>query len=295
MLNLNDLYIFVQVIDHGGFAPAARQLKVPKSTLSKRTAELEKNLGVRLITRTTRRFVPTDIGRELYRHAAAMLVEAEAAEELVQGRLAEPSGTVRITCSVPTAQISLADLLPGLALSYPKLHVVLHATDRFVDIVQERFDIAVRDHFAPLPDSDLIQRQIGEQATYLVAAPAYLARKGEPRVPEDLKDHDALLSSLGSDHWDLENREGDRFRVQPPVRFTADESQVLLQAARAGLGITCLPDKFCTKAFAKGTLARVLPDWTAGKVRTSLLMPHRRGLLPSVRAAADYLADCLLT
>jgi DNA-binding transcriptional LysR family regulator len=289
MLNLNDLRLFALVVDHGGFAPAARALSMPKSTLSKRVAELERRLGVRLIQRTSRSFSVTETGRDFHRHATAMLIEAEAAEEVVKGRLAEPSGTVRITASVPTAQMLLAPVLPELARAYPKIGIVLQATDRFVDIVQEGFDIALRSHFAALPDSGLIQRQIEFDPSWLVAAPAYLEGRGEPRAPEELERHDGLMVDPAQNVWRLADGVGAEIEVSPAPRFHADESVVLLEAARAGLGIACLPAKLCRSMVADGALRRVLPGWTAGGVTTTLLMPHRRGQLPSVRAVADFL------
>ncbi|KSV78126.1 LysR substrate-binding domain-containing protein [Ensifer sp. ENS08] len=293
MRNLNDFIVFAHVVDHKGFAPAARALNVPKSTLSKRVAELEKTLGVRLINRTSRRFTVTEIGEDFYRHASAMLIEAEAAEAIVKGRLAEPSGTVRITASVPTAQMMLAGLLPPLAQAYPKMRVMLHATDRFVDVVQEGFDIAVRDHFAPLPDSGMVQRRVANDAILLVAAPAYLENRGHPREPSDLSRHDGLLASLTSEGWTMRNDAGVVVRVRPMPRFLADESSVLLEAAVSGLGITALPRKICRAAIEAGSLVRVLADWEAGSVTTTLLMPHRRGQLPSVRAVVDFIVTHL--
>ena len=293
MRNLNDFIVFAHVVDHKGFAPAARALNVPKSTLSKRVAELEKTLGVRLINRTSRRFTVTEIGEDFYRHASAMLIEAEAAEAIVKGRLAEPSGTVRITASVPTAQMMLAGLLPPLAQAYPKMRVMLHATDRFVDVVQEGFDIAVRDHFAPLPDSGMVQRRVANDAILLVAAPAYLENRGHPREPSDLSRHDGLLASLASEGWTMRNDAGVVVRVRPMPRFLADESNVLLEAAVSGLGITALPRKICRAAIEAGSLVRVLADWEAGSVTTTLLMPHRRGQLPSVRAVVDFIVTHL--
>lgn len=295
MRNLNDFIVFVHVVDHKGFAPAARALNVPKSTLSKRVAELEKTLGVRLINRTSRRFTVTEIGEDFYRHASAMLIEAEAAEAIVKGRLAEPSGTVRITASVPTAQMMLAGLLPPLAKTYPKMKVMLHATDRFVDVVQEGFDIAVRDHFAPLPDSGMVQRRVATDAILLVAAPAYLERSGHPREPSDLSRHDGLLASLSTEGWTMRNDAGVVVRARPMPRFLADESNVLLEAAVSGLGITALPRKICRAAIEAGSLVRVLADWEAGSVTTTLLMPHRRGQLPSVRAVVDFIVAHLST
>jgi len=290
MRNLNDYYFFVQVVEHGGFAQAARHTGAPKSTLAKRVAALESELGVRLIQRTSRRFTVTELGQEFYRHAAAMLIEADAAEDVVKGRLAEPSGTVRITASVPTAQGILAKVLVGLAAAHPKVHVVLHVTDRFVDMVQEGFDIALRDHFAPLPDSGLVQRVVAVDPVCLVASPAYLATMGTPQLPQDLAGHAGLMGSMVGGPWRLENNEGATQEVSIVPRLHADESTVLLRAVEEGLGIACLPQRMCGEAIAAGRVQRVLPQWRAGSVTTTLLMPHRRGQLPSVRLVADAIA-----
>jgi DNA-binding transcriptional LysR family regulator len=185
MLNLNDLQMFMQVIDHGGFTAASKVLGTPKQTLSKRVAELERRAGVRLIQRTSRSFTVTELGRELYRHAVAMVTEAGAAEDLIKGRLAEPSGLVRITAAIPTVQTQLAPLLPRIATAYPKIRIELHASDRFVDVVQEGYDIALRAHFVPLPDSDLVQRRLGTEYFWLVASPSYLKGRS-PTDPDDI-------------------------------------------------------------------------------------------------------------
>ncbi|OWJ67737.1 LysR family transcriptional regulator [Inquilinus limosus] len=290
VLNLNDLILFVRAVDAGGFAAVARRLGLPKSTISKRVAELEAALGARLIHRTSRSFVLTELGRDFYDHARGAMIEAEAAEGVVRRRLAEPSGTVRITASVPTAQFRLAGLLPVLARAYPKIRLQLHVTDRFVDLVQEGFDIAVRSHFAPLPDSELMQRRMAVERITLVAAPDYLARRGIPAGPEDLAEHDGLLTAPSATVWRLRHRDGREVQVAPASSFTADESVVLRQAAAAGLGIACLPETMTAEARADGTLAPVLPEWEAGTVWTTLLTPHRRGQLPAIRAVIDFLA-----
>jgi DNA-binding transcriptional LysR family regulator len=289
MLNLNDLLVFVQVVDHGGFAAAGRALGIPKSTLSKRLSELEKAIGVRLVQRTSRSFAVTEIGRDFHRHAAAMLIEAEAAEHVIKGRLAEPSGTVRITASLPIAQFHLAALLPRLAASYPKVRIMLDVSDRFVDIVQEGFDIAIRNHFAPLPDTDLVQRRIYYDPAWLVTSADYFREKGMPSRPEEANGLDGLMASSSDRVWTLHDGEGAVAEIAPSPRYFANETVSLREAARAGLGVACLASSFCAPLIDSGALVRILPDWTARGVATTLLMPHRRGQLPSVRVVADHL------
>ncbi|HEY9321911.1 DNA-binding transcriptional LysR family regulator [Achromobacter deleyi] len=289
MLNLNDLHFFAQAVDSGGFAAAARRLGCPKSTVSKRVATLEATLGVQLLHRTSRRFTLTDVGRDVYDHARAVMIEAEAAQAVVHRRLAEPSGTVRITASVPIAQFQLADRLPILARQYPKLRIQLHVTDRFIDLVQEGFDLAIRSHFAALPDSDLVQRRMSEEPITLVAAPSYVARRGEPPVPEALSEHDGLMTNMTMKRWRLGDASGRIVEVAPQPLLYADESVSLMKAAEAGLGIVCLPEMISAQAVNEGRLVRVLPAWTAGSVMTTILTPHKRGQLPAVRAVIDFL------
>jgi len=288
--NFNDLHIFVQAVDSGGFAAAARHLGVPKSTVSKRVAELETDLGIRLIHRTSRSFVLTEVGKDFYDHARAAVIEAEAAESVVQQRQAEPQGTVRITASVPVAQLHLADRLPALARAYPKLDLQLHVTDRFVDLVREGFDIAIRSHFAPLPDSDLMQRRMRVERITLLASPDYLALRGTPGCPEDLAGHDGLMTGPASRTWYLRDNDGREVQVAPMARLVADEASVLLRAAAAGLGIACLPETLSAGSIESGELIQVLPGWSAGSVTSTILTPHRRSQLPSVRAVIDFLA-----
>jgi DNA-binding transcriptional LysR family regulator len=289
MLNLNDLHFFVQAVDAGGFAAAGRRLGCPKSTVSKRVAELEAALGVRLVHRTARRFVLTDVGQDFHVHARAAIIEAEAAQSAVHTRLAEPAGTVNITASVPTAQFRLADQLPLLAREYPKVQVRLHVTDRFVDLVQEGFDIAVRSHMAPLPDSGLVQRQLRTQPIVLVASPDYLALRGVPAAPADLASHDGLVAGPSSRVWQLRNADVGEVAIAPIPRLLVDEPTALLRCAEASLGIAPLPRTFAASALEAGRLCPVLPGWNVGTVTTTLLVPHRRGQLPAVRAVIDFL------
>lgn len=280
-------------MEHGGFAAASRRLGVPKSTISKRVAQLEASLGARLIQRTSRSFTLTEVGRDFHEHARAAMIEAEAAERVVRRRTVEPSGPVRLTVSVPVAQVYLSASIPKLVRAYPKIELFVDVTDRFVDIVQEGYDIAVRSHFAPLPPSGLVQRPVSVEPFILVAAPSYLAGRDPIETPTELAAHRGLVSDRSARTWRLFGPEGRRIDVAPIPVMVANESTVLAGAAEAGLGIAVLPASFCRARLRAGSLVRVLPAWDAGRVTTTLLMPHRRGQLPAVRATAEFLITAL--
>lgn len=149
----------------------------------------------------------------------------------------------------------------------------------------------MRSHFAPLPDSGLVQRQLLVEPIILVASPAYLAQRDAPLSPADLPHHDGLLTGASAATWTLFHPSGERSQAKPRPTMVANESTVLAQAAIAGLGITCLPERMCLEALSSASLVRVLPQWNAGTVTTTLVMPHRRGQLPSVRATVEFLVE----
>jgi DNA-binding transcriptional LysR family regulator len=217
MLDLNDFFYFVHVVDRGGFTAASRALRLPKSTLSHRIRQLEAGLGVRLLNRTSRRFGITDAGGEFYRHAAEMLQQAEQAEASIRHRLSEPIGTVRFTSGMATMQFALREVVADFLVRHPKVNVVAHATDQNVDIVGENYDIAVRAHSDLLPSSTLVQRTLAPAPWLLFGGAAYLDANGSPTTPEDLRKHSSLFmmrtgvsptwrlrqARLGRDHLDL--------------------------------------------------------------------------------------------
>lgn len=297
MFNLDDAYLFAQVVEHGGFTAAARATGLAKSTLSKRVGVLEEQLGVRLLHRNSRTLSLSEAGEEFYRHVSAMLVEAEAAEARIKNRLAAPRGKVRITASVITARHHLAPILPAVAGKYRDVQIMLHATDRMVDIVQESFDIALRDHHDPLPSSELLQQRIGFEPDFLVAAPSYVERAGIPADPESLQEHEGLLngSIMKPPSWCLQDGNGVSLNVASRMRAFSDDPETLVSMALAGLGIAALPRCQCEPHIVRGTLIRVLPAWFAGGATTTLLVPYRRGRLPAVRAVADELVGALRT
>lgn len=288
--DLNDLHYFVRIVDSGGFAAASRALHVPKSSLSRRVQALEERLGTTLIHRTSRSFAVTAAGREVYRHALGMIVEAEAAQEAVKRWLAEPAGTIRLTCSIGIARY-MTGLMTRFLLTHPRVGIVQHVTNRFVDLVEEGFDVGVRGHTVPLPDSALVQRSLGRTPWHLFAAPEHLDRYGSPIEPAELAGRPGLMLGSRGDEpvWRLSGSDGMAMAVRFAPRLASDDLETLKNAAMAGLGILTAPAYACHAETKARSLRQVLPAWTAGEGSISLLMPSRRGLLPSVRAFSDFL------
>jgi DNA-binding transcriptional LysR family regulator len=293
MLDLNDFFYFVQVVDRSGFTAAGRMLRIPKSTLSHRIQRLEAKLGVRLLNRTSRRFAMTDAGEEFYRHAVVMLHDAELAESAIRHRLTEPTGAVRCTAATATMQFAMCDIMADFLLRYPKVDIVAHATDRNVDIVGENYDVAIRAHSDPLPDSTLVKRALTPAPWLLFAGSAYLDAKEAPKTPEDLRHHPSLfmMRTGVAPVWRLRRSDKAKNEVVIPLtpRLLCDDMIALKQAAIAGLGIVALPGYVCREDVRLGALRRVLPAWHAGDSTITALIPYRRGLLPSVRAFVDSL------
>src|SRR5579863_7577870 len=241
MLDLNDFFYFVQVVDRGGFTAASRMLRLPKSTLSHRVRQLEAGLGVRLLNRTSRRFGMTDAGGEFYRHATEMLQQAEQAEASIRHRLSEPIGTVRFTSGTATMQFALRGTVADFLVQHPKVNVFAHATDQNVDIVGENYDVAVRAHSDPLPSSTLVQRTLAPAPWLLFAGTAYLDAHEEPQTPKDLQNHASLfmMRTGVAPVWRL--RHVAKAKAEAVIRLTprllSDDMVRLKQAAIAGLGI----------------------------------------------------------
>lgn len=292
MQNLNDLFYYVQVVDHGGFAPASRAIGVPKSKLSRRVAGLEKRLGVRLINRSTRSISVTELGQAYYQHCAAMLIEAEAAQEVIERTLAEPRGLVRVSCPPALLYFLMASRLSGFMARYPRVRLQVEATSRRVDVVREGFDLAIRVRFPPLEDSELNMRVLTQSPQRLMAAPALFARYPHPTAPGDLQ----ALPTLDWERphkthtWCLDGPDGVSTQIDHKPRLVTDDVVTLRQAALDGHGVAQLPLLVGGPDIAAGTLVDVLPGWAPRSGVMQAIFPSRRGLLPSVRKLVDYLA-----
>jgi DNA-binding transcriptional LysR family regulator len=291
MLDLRDVFYFVQVVDRRGFTSASKSLGLPKSTLSHRVRELEGALGVTLLNRTSRRFGMTEVGTQFYHYAQTLLQTAEVAEEAVRQRATEPSGVIRMTTAVELAQFALKDLIPVFLKQHPKVQIVEITTDTLVDIVAEGFDLALRGHNTPLQNSPLVQRSIARAPWYLFAGPGYLDAKGAPATPEELAQHDTLsITRSGASNLILTGPNARRCIVQTTPRFQSNNMVALKESACADLGIVALPGYICRDEIATGKLTQILPRWIAADARISALIPYKRGLLPAVRSLVDFLA-----
>jgi len=293
--DLNDLYFFAAVVEHGGFSAAGRALGVPKSRLSKRVAQLEERLGVRLLQRTTRRFVITEVGERFYAHCRAVLEEARAAQDAVDELRAEPRGVVRLSCPVALAQTVLAYLLPDFLAMYPKVQVRMLSSNHRVDVIGEGYDLAIRVRNKLDTDANLVVRSFGLARTALVASPALLDAQGRPAQPDELSRLPALSmrEHEGAQVWELIDAAGKQVGVEVQARLITGDFAVLLEAARRGLGVALLPEFVCAPAIAQGELEVVLPDWSVPDGTMHFVYPSRRGMLPGVRALVDFLAERL--
>ena len=291
--DLNDFYYFAKAVEYGGFAPAGRALGIPKSKLSRRVAQLEEQLGVRLIQRSTRHFVMTDAGQHYYQHCRAILVEVEAAQESIEAMQAEPRGIIKVTCPVGLLNFHVGGMIAEFMAKYPKIIVHLEATNRRVDVLGEGIDIALRVRPLPLEDSGLVLRILSDRGQCVVAAPQLIEKYGIPKTPEDLLSLPSLSRSAPheSHFWILQKHNEKEIVVHHTPRYSTTDMFALKDAVLAGVGIVQLPILMLTEEIESGSLIKLLPEWTPRREAIHLVFASRRGVLPSVRALIDFLVE----
>ena len=293
MKDLNDMLYFAEVVDRGGFAAAGRALGIPRSRLSRRVAELEERLGVRLLQRTTRKLSLTDAGELYHRHCVAMREDAEAAEEAVSVVLTEPRGTIRVTCPVTLAQSTVGRLLPRFLARHPHVRVDMQVNNRVVDLVQEGIDVALRVRPTLDDSGSLVVKNLGSTHALLVASPVLLARLGGVASLDDLHRIPTVAMSAadGRATWKLLGPGGRVHELQHRPRYTADDLLTLQYAVLEGTGMAVLPDYMCHDEVAQGRLVQVLAGWAPPPAVVHAVFPSRRGLVPAVRRLLDFLGD----
>ncbi|WP_313296710.1 LysR family transcriptional regulator [Diaphorobacter sp.] len=293
MQDLNDMLFFAEVVERGGFTAASRSLGIPKSRLSRRISELEQQLGVRLLQRTTRKLSLTEVGETYLRHCIAMREEAQAAADAVAQVKGTPRGTVRVSCPVTLAQTVLGELMPEFLRRNPEVRLEMHVLNRPVNLVDEGVDVALRVRMSLEESGSMVVKRLGDGVQLLVASPDLLIRQGTPQTVADLErlDSIAMPSSDGHNQICLLNAQGQEEIITMQPRYLVDDLLVLRYAALAGTGYCWLPDYLCHHDIAQGRLVRLLPQWNQPKAIVHAVFPSRRGLVPAVRSFLDFLGE----
>ncbi|HBO5602132.1 TPA: LysR family transcriptional regulator [Pseudomonas aeruginosa] len=292
--DLNDLYYFAKVVECGGFAAAGRETGIPKSRLSRRIAELEERLQVRLLHRTTRKLALTEVGERYLQHCRNLLLEAEMAEQVIAELSVEPRGRLRLSAPVAMASSNLADLLPRFLERHPQVQLEILLTNRRVDLLNEGVDVVLRVRELGDEDPALVCRRLAPATTQILAAPSLIAGR-RLEHPEDLED----LPFLGAIHNDrkvhatLIGPDGSRYQLEREPRLGVDDFVLRKKAAVAGLGVTLLPEGYCDRELADGSLVRILPQWTLPKSTMQAAYLPRSSQIPAIRALIDFLVEAL--
>ena len=299
----NEFRIFAAIAERGSFIAAARALKVPKTTVSRRIDELEARLGVRLLQRTTRTLSLTEAGQTFLAHCVRILAEINEAEDAIGQLAATPRGTLTVTAPFSIGANYLARALPAFLRHYPDIRVELMVRNDMVDLVAENVDLGIR--VSNPGDSGLVSRHLGAVQNVVVASPIYLHQAGIPREFDDLARHRTLALSLrdaysGRYFWSLQRQGGavraraaraDEEHVAITPVFTANDPEPLCQAALVGQGIACLPYLLVGRAIKSGALTQLFPGWGSAPVPIHAVYPSRRGLQPKVRVFVDFLIE----
>lgn len=286
-MDLNEVLIFARVAEVGSFAQAARELRMPKSTVSRKVSDLEARLGVRLLQRTTRKLSLTDAGRLYFDHAARIVAELEQAEVSVTRMQEVPRGLLRVTA--PLGFKFLACMVTDFLRLHPEVEVTMSCTDRVVDLVEEGFDLAIR--AGALTDSSLVARLLGHERWLVIASADYLEKHGAPAMPSELDSHSCIVffgGGMERTTWTLE-RDGTSAQVNVPSRLVVNDIDMVKEAAVAGLGIAMLPTSRCIDDLRTKRLHRVLPEWQAPTTPIHVVYPSTRHLSPKVRVFIDHL------
>jgi DNA-binding transcriptional LysR family regulator len=297
MRDLNELYFFAKVVEHGGFSAAAGELRIPKSRLSRRIAQLEARLGMRLLNRTTRSVTLTEAGRMYYQHCRDLLVSADAAEDAAESLKSEPSGLLKVAAPLGIADRDLSPIIPGFLAKYPKIRLNLVVTSRRVDLAEDGFDLALRVRLPGDEDPHLVTRRFGVADASLVATPRFLKRHPKLKHPSDLETLPiiGMANADGLVRWRLENPSGETLNLVLTPRLAADHFAVLRDAALNHIGLTYLPDLYCRAEIKSGGFTAVLPEWSKPSATVQAVYLSHRGMLPSLRAFIDYLAKHMRT
>ncbi|AZN38154.1 LysR family transcriptional regulator [Iodobacter ciconiae] len=293
-IEANDLLLFARVIECGSFSRAAERIGLPKSTVSRRIANMETALGERLLIRSTRKLLLTEFGKHVLDHASQIASEVDAAVALVEHRQAEPSGLLRISLPGDMTGWEMDQFLSHFSLRYPLIRLEIDITPRRVDILAENFDLAIR--IGELPsDAHLSARRLALFSVGLYASPFYIAQRGLPEHPDQLAAHDALavLSRQGGAMpWVLQRGKVSQ-HFQPVAKFSINSPQLLVRLACQGMGVLAVTESFAKSYLQQGLLVRILPEWCMPAVPAWAVFPERRLMPAKTRVFLDQLEQVL--
>ena len=291
-MDLNEIVVFAKVVETRSFTAAALQLGLPKSTVSRKVAQLEERLAARLIQRTTRKLSLTEIGQAYYERCARIVSDIAIAEQLVTDMQSTPRGLLKITAPIDLGAFRLGAVTAAFCADHADMYVHLDLTDRVVDLVEEGMDLAIR--FGPLGESSLVARRLSVNTMGLYASPAYLARRPAPRDPDELAEHDliAFVPNPRFAAWSLTGPGGQTVELTPTARLTSNNLLAVREAVIGGGGIAFLPS-FAINCPSTTPLAAVLPEWRSGIGELFAVYPSTRNLSPKVRAYLDFLLEHL--
>lgn len=291
MDRLAALEAFAKVAETQSFSEAARRLRSSKSAVSRHVAALEASLGARLFHRTTRSLTLTEAGRDYFARASRILADLDEADASVTQLQAAPRGRLRVNAPMSFGFLHLAPALGDFLARYPEVELDVNLTDRFVDLVDEGVDVAVR--IGSLTDSSLVARRLAGIRRVLCASPDYIARRGVPQTPDDLKDHDCLSNTniTITREWRFVHPDGTPWPVEVKGRMSANSGDMLRVAALRGHGFVHLPTFIVGEDLKAGTLVSVLDPYIAQDLTLNAVYPTARHLSPKVRAFVDFLAE----
>jgi DNA-binding transcriptional LysR family regulator len=288
---LTGMAVFAKVVDAGSFAAAARHFGMSPAMVTTHVQTLEERLGVRLLNRTTRRVSATEVGQNFYERCLRILSEVEEAEGVAGELQAAPRGLLRVTAPVSFGTRQLAPAIADYLVSYPNVSIDLSLDDPYLDLIEKRFDLAIR--LGRLADSSLVARKLCALATVLCASPGYLEKNGAPRTPRDLIGHNCLVYTYAAAQgvWNFVGQDGKKDVVRISGRFLANSGDVLMALVLKGGGVALAPDYLAEDDLKAGRLIRVLPEYATPETAVQAVYPHGRHLSAKTRTFIDFLAS----
>ena len=288
-MNLNDVSLFIRIVETGSFTSAAESLGIQKSTISRRIAQLEDDLGVRLLQRTTRKLKLTDDGEELFTRCQPLINDLENAKDQLSASQEDPRGRLRLTMPAELGVFMMNDVVATFMERYPKIQLEVELSTRLVDLIEEGIDLAIR--VGELADSSLIARRIAHVSRGIYASPEYLKRMGSPQNPDELSKHACFGQLKAHDYWEFDNWP---HAIEVTGNLKANSIAFNREMVLQGLGIARLPRVYCHGCVQAGELVEVLPDYTCPSIEVNAIYPSRRHLNPKVRLFIDHMMSMIV-